>query len=86
VHPNPAGTSSGNVLSFKYAARTEGTVSLVIYDELGKEAARVIKDQYLPAGSFEVRYNSSPLSEGTYIYRFALNNKYITSGRFVIQK
>ncbi|MDP4236363.1 MAG: T9SS type A sorting domain-containing protein [Bacteroidota bacterium] len=86
VNPNPVGSSTGNVLSFKYAARSAGVISLAIYDELGKEVARPIDNQDLPAGSFEVRYNTSRLSEGTYVYRYSLNNKSVTSGRFVIQK
>ncbi len=86
VTPNPAGSASGRLLNFTYAARIEGVVSLTIYDELGKEVARVINAQHMPAGSFGVRYNSAGLAEGTYIYRFTLNNKYVTSGRVVIQK
>ena len=86
VTPNPAGSVSGRVLDFTYSARTEGVVSLLIFDELGKEVARVIDYQKMPAGSFEVRYNTAGLPEGTYIYRFTLNNKNVTSGRVVIQK
>ena len=86
VNPNPAGAANGGVLNFQYASRTEGFVSLVICDELGKEVARVIDNRYLPAGTYRVGYNISPLSEGTYVYRFTLNNKNATSGRVVIQK
>jgi hypothetical protein len=86
VNPNPAGSTGGSVLSFKYAARVDGSISLIIYDELGKEVARVIDNRQMPAGTFEVRYNSAELPSGTYIYRFVLNNKNVSSGRLVIQK
>ncbi|MEP7235155.1 MAG: T9SS type A sorting domain-containing protein, partial [Ignavibacteriota bacterium] len=86
VRPNPAGSANGKILNFTFASRVQGTVSLVIYDQLGKEVARVIRDEYMPAGSFEVHYDTSGLSEGTYIYRFALNNNHVVSGRVVIQK
>ena len=86
VNPNPVNSKTGNILNFKFAAKTEGAISLVIFDELGKEVARVINNQYLPSGTFEVHYNSSGLSQGTYIYRYSLNNKSALSGRFVIQK
>lgn len=86
VNPNPVEKNTGGILSFKYAARVEGVVSLGIYDELGREAARVIDNQRLSAGTFEVRYNTSGLAEGTYVYRFALDKKNVASGRFVIQK
>ena len=86
VTPNPAGNGGGSVLNFTYASRTEGVISLVLYDELGKEVARVIDEQNLPAGSYGVRYDISRLPEGTYIYRYTLNKSNAISGRIVIQK
>jgi hypothetical protein len=86
VNPNPAGGASSNILDFKYSASQSGEVTLEIFDELGRQVARVIDNQNLPAGTYEVHYNSSGLTEGTYIYRYSLNNKHVTSGRFIIQK
>ena len=64
----------------------DNIISLILNDELGKEVARVIDDRNIPAGTYEVRYDISHLSEGTYVYRFTLNKKSATSGRFVIRK
>ncbi len=86
VTPNPAGSASGNLLHFTYSTAKMGHVTLVIYDELGKEVSKVIDDQQLPSGTFEVRYNTSGLSAGNYIYRYTLDGKNAVSGRFVIEK
>ncbi|MEI8134482.1 MAG: IgGFc-binding protein [bacterium] len=86
VSPNPAGNSAGSVLDFKYTSRIIGNVSLSIYDELGREVAKVLNDQYIPAGTYEVRFDGSKLGEGTYVYRYSLNKRYVSSGRFIIQK
>jgi len=86
VNPNPVGSTAGSSVKFTYASKVDGEVSLSIYDELGKEVARVMNNQSMPAGKYEVRYNTTGLSEGTYVYRYTLNNKNVTSGRFVIQR
>ncbi len=86
VNPNPLGSANGGVIKFTYASRIDGAVSLSIYDELGKEVGRVMNNQSIAAGTYEVRYNALGLPEGTYVYRYTLNNKNVTSGRFIIQK
>jgi hypothetical protein len=83
VHPNPAGKAEGNVLNFRFALRHTGNVSLVILDELGHEAARVISNSDHPGGTFEVRYDVSNLPSGSYTYRLMLD-KYVTSGKLVV--
>jgi len=86
VSPNPAGGASGNILSFKYSTIRQGNITLEVFDMLGNSVSRIIDNQSMPAGSFEARFNASRLDEGTYIYRYTLDNKNVISGRFVIQK
>jgi hypothetical protein len=43
-------------------------VSIKVYDMLGREAATLV-DEFKPAGSYEVEFNASNLSSGTYFYR-----------------
>jgi hypothetical protein len=86
VNPNPAGGASGNILSFKYSTIKQGNITLEIFDMLGNSVSRIMDNQPIPAGTFEARYNASRLDEGTYIYRYTLDNKNVISGRFVIQK
>jgi hypothetical protein len=84
VNPNPVSLSNGGVVNFQYVTRHEGIVSLIIYDELGKEVARVVNAQFHPAGTYEVRTDVSRLTSGSYIYRFQLDNHHAISGRLVV--
>jgi hypothetical protein len=86
VNPNPAGGTSGNILDFKYSTVTIGNLTLEIFDMLGNSISKIIDNQSMPAGTYEARYNAARLDEGTYIYRYTLDNKNVISGRFVIQK
>jgi len=72
------------VVNFQYVTRHQGIVSLIIYDELGKEITRVVNGQYHPAGTYEVRTDVSRLMSGSYIYRFQLDNHHAISGRLVV--
>ena len=84
VNPNPVSASNGGIVNFQYVTKHEGIISLLIYDELGKEVARVIGGQYHPAGTYEVRYDASALRSGSYIYRFQLDYHRAISGRMVV--
>ncbi len=84
VNPNPVSASNGGIVNFQYVTKHEGIVSLIIYDELGKEVARVVSGQYHPAGTYEVRYDASGMRSGSYIYRFQLDHHRAISGRMVV--
>jgi hypothetical protein len=84
VNPNPVSASNGGVVNFQYVTRHEGIVSLIIYDELGKEVVRAVNAQFHPAGTYEVHADVSRLTSGSYIYRFQLDNHHAISGRLVV--
>jgi len=84
VNPNPVSAANGGLVHFQYATKHEGIVSIIIYDELGKEVARVVDAQYHPAGTYEVQYDASGIRSGSYIYRFQLDNNHVISGRLVV--
>ena len=84
INPNPVSAANGGIVNFQYVTKHEGVVSIIIYDELGKEVARVVGGQYHPAGTYEVRYDASGLRSGSYIYRFQLDNHRAISGRMVV--
>ena len=84
INPNPVSSSNGGVVNFQYVTRHEGIVSLIIYDELGKEVARVINSRYHQAGTYEVHYDASRLGSGSYVYRFQLDRHHAISGRMVV--
>jgi len=84
INPNPVSKANGGIVNFQYVTRHEGIVTLSIYDELGKEVARVVSSQFHPAGTYEVRYDTSRLPSGSYVYRFQLDNHHAISNRLVV--
>ncbi len=69
--PNPFNPST--IISFTVPERIK--VVLKVYDVLGKEVAELINDIKSP-GRYEVEFNASALSSGTYYYK-------LTAGDFV---
>jgi uncharacterized repeat protein (TIGR01451 family) len=62
--PNPVrGTAT-----IRFGLAEEADVSLVVYDVLGREVARLL-DRSMQAGTHEVRWNADRLSSGVYFYR-----------------
>ncbi len=73
-YPNPFNPST----KIEFIIPDPGSVSLNIYDVLGREVATLI-NEVQPAGSYEITFDASGLSSGVYYYR-------ITSGSFVESK
>ncbi|MDY0082058.1 MAG: T9SS type A sorting domain-containing protein [Ignavibacteriaceae bacterium] len=69
--PNPFNSST---IIF-YEIPSTSFISLIFYDVLGNEVAKLI-DEVKPAGRYEVSFNASGLSSGVYFYK-------VTSGKFV---
>jgi hypothetical protein len=65
-YPNPFNPAT----TISYSVPRAGTVSLKIYDLLGREIA-VLVDGYSRAGEFTVQYNAGKLSSGIYFYRLS---------------
>ncbi len=80
--PNPV-TNRGDLVTLRYAVRYMSTVTLSIYDELGKEVKRLVETRQHPAGAYEVKFDASALASGTYTYRLVMDNA-SRSGRFVV--
>jgi hypothetical protein len=73
-YPNPFNPTT----SIEYIVAGSEYVTLKVYDLLGREVATLL-DEYKPAGSYEVEFDASHLSSGTYFYR-------LTAGAFVDTK
>ncbi|MDP2037152.1 MAG: discoidin domain-containing protein, partial [Ignavibacteria bacterium] len=79
-YPNPFNPST--VISYKLPKAEH--VSLIVYDALGREIARLV-DEYKPAGIYSIQFNagqferSRELSSGIYFYK-------LTAGSFVQTK
>jgi hypothetical protein len=63
-YPNPFNPST----TIKYQIALSNPVSLKIYDILGNEVAPLV-NEVKPAGNFEVYFDASLLSSGTYFYK-----------------
>jgi hypothetical protein len=80
--PNPV-TRRSDLVTLRYAVRYMSPVTLSIYDELGQEVKRIVDTRQHPAGAYEVKFDASTLSSGTYTYRLMMDNS-TRSGRFVV--
>ncbi len=65
--PNPFNP----VTAIQFELQESATVTLTVYDLLGREVAKLLEREPLFDGSNEVSFNASDLSSGVYIYRIA---------------
>jgi hypothetical protein len=69
-YPNPFNPST----KINYSIAEAGFVKLSVYNLLGQEVAVLVND-VKNAGSYEVSFDASNLSSGTYIYKLASGSK-----------
>ena len=79
-YPNPFNPST----KISYQLPFGGDVTLKIYDILGNEIETIV-DEYNPAGSYEVDFNTVELSSGIYFYTLRTGN-FIESRKMVLLK
>ena len=65
-HPNPFNP----VTTISYSLPVSGDVTLIIYNLLGEEIARLI-DGFQQAGEYRLTWNASNASSGIYVYRLS---------------
>ncbi|QQS35073.1 MAG: T9SS type A sorting domain-containing protein [Ignavibacteriales bacterium] len=63
-YPNPFNPTT----NIQYSIPTDGLVSLIVYDLLGREVATLVSESKT-AGSYSVDFNASTFASGTYIYQ-----------------
>lgn len=78
--PNPFNPST----KISYSIKTEGKVSLKIYNTLGQEVKTLV-DEIKPAGIYEAYFNASELPSGIYIYRMQ-SGEYVASKKMLLIK
>ncbi len=79
-YPNPFNPST----KISYSLKTEGRVSLKIYNTLGEEVIKLV-DEIKPAGIYEAEFNASELPSGIYIYRMQ-SGEYVSSKKMLLIK
>lgn len=68
-HPNPFNPMT----NIKYQITTNSSVSLKIYDALGRNVETLVKEKQSP-GTYEVTFDGSNLPSGIYFYRLETDN------------
>jgi hypothetical protein len=63
-YPNPFNPTT----TIRYELASDATVSLVVFDVLGREVA-MLESGFRKAGEHDVQFDASSLSSGIYIYR-----------------
>ncbi|CAN5422087.1 hypothetical protein BH23BAC3_BH23BAC3_26490 [soil metagenome] len=69
-YPNPFNPTT----QIRFTLPEQSQVSLVVYDMLGREVARLV-DGLLPAGEQTIRFDASNLANGVYLYRLKANQQ-----------
>jgi hypothetical protein len=64
-YPNPFNPST----QIKFGITEAANIDLRVYDALGREVAVLISNQFMGAGSYNVKFDASKLASGTYVYR-----------------
>ena len=77
-YPNPFNPST----TIEYSLHQPGDVSLIVYDLLGKEVARLV-DEAQQSGSYKISWDASNISSGIYFYRLQVRQPGGRAGDFV---
>lgn len=65
-YPNPFNPTT----KIRFSIPKASSVSIRVYDALGKEVSALIENEYLKAGSYEVNFIGTNLNSGVYFYKF----------------
>ncbi|MBE0551054.1 MAG: T9SS type A sorting domain-containing protein [Ignavibacterium sp.] len=79
-YPNPFNP----ITIIRYFIPSEGLVTLKVYDILGQEVKTLV-NEFKQANKYEVKFESSGLASGVYIYRIQVN-EYNQSKKMIILK
>ncbi|MCF6270257.1 MAG: lamin tail domain-containing protein [Melioribacteraceae bacterium] len=79
-YPNPFNPST----VIEFSIPKESSVSLIIYDILGREIATLVNKK-LKAGYYNYTWNATNLSSGIYLYKFSANNNIITKKMLLVK-
>ncbi len=80
-YPNPFNPST----KLKFTLKSASTVSLTVYDVLGKEVSTLATGDYA-AGSYDVDFNASSLSAGVYFYTLKTSNGFSLTKKMLLVK
>ena len=79
--PNPA----QDLTTFTFSITEPSIVNLAVYDVMGREVAKLVKNESHATGTYEAEFDASHLSNGTYTYVLSTGSEQV-SGTLVVQK
>jgi hypothetical protein len=78
-YPNPFNPTT----TVRFGLPARSTVSLIVYNAIGQEVARLLDSEEKVAGYHEVQFNATNMASGAYFFRIMATG---TTGRFVETK
>lgn len=78
-YPNPV--ANGQTMGIDYGLKTAGTVTLEVYDLMGKKVATIMNNENVEAGDHTALYNVS-LQPGIYFYTMFAGDVLVASKKF----
>ena len=79
-YPNPFNPTTG----IKYQLKEKGSVSLRVYDMIGKEVAVLVNENQIK-GQHSVTFNAANLPSGVYIYSLRVNG-FVQNNKMILMK
>ncbi len=79
-YPNPFNPTT----SFSWQSPFSSHQTLKVYDLLGREVATLV-DEFKPAGSYEIEFDASQLSSGTYFYKLQADG-FVQTRKMILMK
>ena len=80
-YPNPFNPATQII----YTLAHSNTVSLIIYDLLGREVQTLI-NKYQTVGSYSVNVDGSSLSSGIYLYQLKVGNDFVATKKMILAR
>ncbi len=80
-YPNPFNPTT----SIAFNISKKRFVQLIVYDILGKKTAKLVNEDLKP-GAYEVNFDGSLYSSGTYFYQLIVDGKVIDSKKMILNK
>ena len=80
-YPNPFNPTT----TINFSIPKESILSLIIYDASGKQIQRLLNNENIKAGAYEINFNGNHLTSGVYFYRFEAGD-FATTKKMILIK
>lgn len=80
-YPNPFNPTT----QITYTIPQSNSVSLIIYDLLGKEVETLV-NEYQTVGNYRLNFNAIHLSSGIYFYHLKVGNNFVATKKMILMR